>query len=147
MAYEKWTLHHPYMFSFLNFMYTSFFLFSFLFLFLHHLIFLFPLYYSVITISVLLSSFRLWRRFLYVSTFPSLYLAWIFFDFSRFVLMVNETGFTVTVMASLDCWRLVARSVLGCIGVVVALSVVVTDWLVSTCLLYAVQKKSCMSVD
>lgn len=67
--------------------------------------------------------------------------AWMFSVSNRCLLMVSVTLFMITVMEPIDCQLSAVGSSTGCIEVVLALSLDVTSRLLSTCPLFAVQKR------
>lgn len=90
--------------------------------------------------------FCLRRCLAFVSTLVCVRLAWIFSVSNQCVELVNVTGFTINVMASIDCCLYAFGSRAGRIDVVVALSFFMAKWPMSTCPLLAVQKRKYMHV-
>lgn len=75
-----------------------------------------------------------WRRLAFVSTLVCMHLAWMFNFSNQCILMLSVAGLMTTVMASIDHRLWAAGSSSGCIGLVSALSVNVTNRLMPTCL-------------
>lgn len=84
---------------------------------------------------------RLLRRLVFVSTLICMPPIWMFNNFNQCVLMVSVAAFIITVMTSLDCRLSAVGSSAGYIAMAVALSFGIRRWLISTCSLFAVQKR------
>lgn len=89
---------------------------------------------------------RFSRRSVFVSTLASTHFVRMFIVCSLCVLTVSVAEFTLSVMASIAYGLLVAGTSVVCIGEVMTVSLVVTRRLMSTCLLFTIERKKCMDV-